>query len=246
MGEPFGAAGVHSTNTAPGRDVPCTAVASPGRPAGVTEAEVKAAPAPTALMATTSTVMASPLMSPSMTQEVADSAVTSTEQVADESPVTDARYDVTGEPFAAGVDHETVARPSPRTTTTPDGASGTPAGTTASETEEDVLVPTLLVALTVNRYDTPLISPRTTQVSGSPATGTATHVSELSDTAVTRNDRMGAPLSEPGVQLTRASRSPRVTATSIGDSGAAAGTTEAEAADDTLSPTAFSAVTVKV
>ena len=60
-----------------------------------------------------------------------------------------------------GAVNEIVACPLPLTATTPVGASGTVAGATELLAEDEILVPTALVAVTVNVYDVPFVSPVT-------------------------------------------------------------------------------------
>ena len=62
-------------------------------------------------------------------------------------------------PLLAGAVNDTVASPLPRVAVTPVGASGTVAGTTEFEVPDDVLVPVLFVAVTVNVYVVPLVKP---------------------------------------------------------------------------------------
>ena len=64
-------------------------------------------------------------------------------------------------PFEAGADHDTTAEESPNTPATPEGTPGTVAGTTAPDATDAEPVPTRFVAVTVNVYDVPLVSPGT-------------------------------------------------------------------------------------
>jgi hypothetical protein len=76
-------------------------------------------------------------------------------------------YNVIPEPpLLAGALKETVAWPFPGVAVTPVGAPGTVAGTTELLVPEEVLVPTELLAVTVNVYVVPFVSPVTT--SGEP------------------------------------------------------------------------------
>ena len=71
------------------------------------------------------------------------------------------------DPPSSGADHDTVAAASPATADTDPGAAGTvaggtvAAGVTASDGDDDTEVPTALVAVTVNVYAVPLVSPVT-------------------------------------------------------------------------------------
>jgi hypothetical protein len=62
-------------------------------------------------------------------------------------------------PLNAGVDHVTVALVSPILAATFVGASGAVAGVTEFEALDAVLVPTALLAVTVNVYVVPLFNP---------------------------------------------------------------------------------------
>ena len=62
-------------------------------------------------------------------------------------------------PFDDGAVNDTVACPLPRTAVTPVGAPGTVAGTIELLVDEGELVPTALVAVTVNVYVVPLVKP---------------------------------------------------------------------------------------
>ena len=64
-------------------------------------------------------------------------------------------------PFDAGAVHETSASVLPPVADTPVGAPGKVAGVTALEAVDAEPVPTLLVAVTVNVYAVPLVSPVT-------------------------------------------------------------------------------------
>ena len=62
-------------------------------------------------------------------------------------------------PLLTGAVKEIVASPFPRTAVTLVGAPGTVAGTTELLVDEGVLVPAAFVAVTVNVYVVPLVSP---------------------------------------------------------------------------------------
>jgi len=68
-----------------------------------------------------------------------------------------------GAPFAAGVVHATATFPVPEVTETPVGALGAPAGVVAADGADSAEVPTPLVAVALNVYSDPLVSPETVQ-----------------------------------------------------------------------------------
>jgi hypothetical protein len=68
-----------------------------------------------------------------------------------------------GAPFAAGAVHATVTFPVPEVTATPVGALGAPAGVIAADGADSAEVPTPLVAVALNVYSEPLVSPETVQ-----------------------------------------------------------------------------------
>ena len=72
-------------------------------------------------------------------------------------------YEVIGAPFAAGAVHATVTFPVPEVTETPVGALGAPAGVVAADGADSAEVPTPLVAVALNVYSDPLVSPETVQ-----------------------------------------------------------------------------------
>ena len=74
-------------------------------------------------------------------------------------------------PVAAGALKTTVAWALPAVALGPVGAPGTVAGVTVFDGPEAAPVPTLLVALTVNVYATPLVSPGTTIGDAAPDAG---------------------------------------------------------------------------
>ena len=76
-------------------------------------------------------------------------------------------------PSDAGADQLTTACASPARAVTPVGAPGAEAalvGTTAFEAAEAALVPTAFVAVTVNVYGVPFVSPVTVALSVEPPT----------------------------------------------------------------------------
>ena len=64
-----------------------------------------------------------------------------------------------GAPFAAGAVHSTVTLPVPEVAVTPVGALGTPAGVTVADGADAAEVPTPFVAVAVNVYSEPFVSP---------------------------------------------------------------------------------------
>jgi hypothetical protein len=148
---------------------------------------------------------------------------------------------VIAEPLLPGAVHETDALPSPAAAVTPVGAVGTPAGVTAVDAALELLVVTLLVAITANVYGVPLVRPLTVQLS---APGVE-QVRPPGD-AVATYWVMALPLFVAAAQPTSAAPSPAVAVTEVGADGAPAGVTEALAALAVLVPIALVAVTVKV
>ena len=65
------------------------------------------------------------------------------------------------DPPLAGAVQLTLAEPLPRTADTPVGEPGTVAGVTDDDGPDSALLPTPLVAWTVNVYPVPLVSPVT-------------------------------------------------------------------------------------
>ena len=71
-------------------------------------------------------------------------------------------YDRIAEPFVAGADHDTVILPVPACAAVPlTGAPGSVAGVNAFDAAEAEPVPVPFVAVTVNVYDVPFVSPVT-------------------------------------------------------------------------------------
>jgi hypothetical protein len=131
-------------------------VGASGTVAGVTELLVAdAVLVPTAFVAVTVKVYDTPFVSPVTV-------------IGDEPPVALIPvFDVTvyvviaEPPFEPGAEKVIVACPSPRVAVPMVGASGTAAGVAEFEALDAVLVPTLFVAVTVNVYAWPLVSPVT-------------------------------------------------------------------------------------
>jgi hypothetical protein len=134
----------------------------------------------------------------------------------------------------------TVACPLPNVAVPIVGASGTVAGTTELETAEAVLVPTAFVAVTVNVYVVPFVSPKT-------VIGDEPPVAVCPPLEVTVYEVIADPPFETGAENeTVASPSPRTAVTLVGASGVVAGVTELLATEAVLVPTALVAVTVNV
>ena len=115
-------------------------------------------------------------------------------------------------------------------------------GTTPFEAPDAMLVPTAFVAVTVNVYSVPLVSPVT-------VIGFVVPVAVIPPGLdVTVYDVIGLPPSDAGaVKSTAAAVLPGTAVTIVGTPGAvAAGVTLLEAADGTLDPAVLTACTVNV
>jgi hypothetical protein len=134
-----------------------------------------------------------------------------------------------------------VAWPFPAVALTPVGAPGTVAGTTELLVPEEVLVPTLLVAVTVNVYVVPFVRPVTTS-GDPPPLAVNPPILEVAVYVVIADP----PLLAGAVNVMVACPFPATAVTPVGAPGTVAGTTEFDALDAVLVPTAFVAVTVKV
>ena len=151
-------------------------------------------------------------------------------------------------PSEAGADQVTVTWPEAAVAVPIAGGSGTVAGVTELEAAEEALVPTALVAVTVKVYDVPLARLVKVKLVVTPsAVGRVVAPDTGGGLAVTLYLVMVLPPSEDGAdQVTVACWFPVVAVPMIGGSGAVAGVTAEEAAETTLVPMAFVAVTVKV
>jgi hypothetical protein len=142
---PFDVGGSKVTVALP-LDVAISVIAgAPGGPTGIVLDDADdAGPVPTAFVAVTDTVYAVPLARPVMV-----SGLVTPEVVA---PPGDALavYDVIGEPFDGGGVNATVSEPLPADTDVMVGAPGGPRGVTGEDGAEGGLLPTALVATTVN------------------------------------------------------------------------------------------------
>jgi hypothetical protein len=155
-----------------------------------------------------------------------------------------AAYDVIALPLFAGAVNVTTICWFPRVTDGCAGASGTVAGTTVSDASDCGLVPTALVAVTVQVYVLPFVSPVTSI--GEPLPLSLPDVPPSLDVHDAANEVMALPLSAPGVNATEIDALPRVTLVMVGGSGTAAGMTGSDGREAVLVPIALVAVTVQV
>ncbi len=119
------------------------------------------------------------------------------------------------------------------------GAKGFPAGVTALEASDVVLVPLALVAVTLKRYESPFVRPVTLQpVAGAVAVHVNVPVVECTEYTV-----IGDPFVVDAVHETVAWPSPPVATTSVGASGFPAGMAVVDVGDGRLVPTALLAMT---
>ena len=119
------------------------------------------------------------------------------------------------------------------------GASGTVAGVTGEDAEEDES-PILFVATTVKVYSVPLVNP--VNVSGDSEPDAVTPPGD----DVTVYEVIAEPPVAGAVQLTVACSFPRVAETDVGASGVVAGVTGSDGEEGAELPTPFLANTVKV
>ena len=143
-------------------------------------------------------------------------------------------------PLFPGAVNVIVACPLPAVAVPIVGASGTVAGAIELDALDGVLVPSAFVAVTVNVYAWPFVSPVT--VSGEPLPVAVSPPTF----EVTVYDVVVEPSLKPGVNVIVAEPLPRTAVTLVGASGTLAGVTEFEALDTVLVPIAFVAVTVNV
>jgi len=126
---------------------------------------------------------------------------------------------------------------------TPLGAPGTADGTATADASEAVLVPALFVAVTVNVYAVPFVRPVTVHVVRVVAPQVAPP-----GAAVTRYPLTAAPPVSAGAVHTTTELEftfePAITV--VGTPGTVAGTTAAEAADNTEPPDTLIAITLNV
>jgi hypothetical protein len=112
---------------------------------------------PSTFVAVTVNVYSTPLRRPEISQEV-DALV----QVSPSGDEVTVYRVIERPPSETGAAHETVTElPVAPTPLTELGAPGAPPGMTASDASEAAPAPTMLVAMTVNVYETPLVRPVT-------------------------------------------------------------------------------------
>jgi hypothetical protein len=213
--------------------VAVTAVGAPGGPIGVTLLEgADDSPVPDALVAVTVNVYDVPLLRPLTVQGDPGQGRLPPDQIT--------VYPVMALPLGFGAAHLTIAVALPAVAVTAAGAPGGPIGVTLLEGADDGPAPDALVAVTVNVYDVPLLSPLTMQ--GDPMQG------RLPPDQITVYPVMALPLGFGAVQLTVAWLLPAVAVTPVGAPGApgAVGVTALDGADAGLDPYEFVAVTVNV
>jgi hypothetical protein len=158
--------------------------------------------------------------------------------------VHEALYDAIALPLSAPGVKATVTVPFPRVTPVMVGGSGTAAGTAGSDGSDAADGPTPLVAVTVQVYVLPLVSPLT--VIADAVSLLLPGAPPSSDEHEALYDVMALPLSFGGVNETTIKWLPRAAVGWGGASGAAAGMTDADAADAGPGPIALLAVTVHV
>ncbi|HET7549055.1 MAG TPA: hypothetical protein VFJ86_14890 [Usitatibacter sp.] len=153
-------------------------------------------------------------------------------------------YDVIAEPpLLAGAVKVTAACALPPVAVPMVGAPGSVAGVTLLEAADGALVPTALVAVTVNVYAVPLVRPLTViDVHG------AAHVPviPLGEEVAVYDVIAEPPLLAGAVKFTVACALPAVAMPMVGAPGTVTGVTLLEAAEGALAPTALFAVTVNV
>lgn len=142
--------------------------------------------------------------------------------------------------------HDTSALRSPRVAEGEVGASGAFAGVNADDADDANESPMEFVALTVNVYAVPFVSPVTTQVSGLGVTPTIVEQVRPPGFDVTVYALTGEPLDELACHDRVTCVSPRVPMTVVGAVGTPAGVTALEAPDAVEVPAALVAVTVNV
>ena len=146
-------------------------------------------------------------------------------------------------PFETGAAHDTTddafAAPVALTAV---GAPGTIDGTTAADATDAALVPDTFVAVTLNRYEVPLVRPVTVH-----DVVADEHVNEPG-AEITVYEPIEAPPFETGAahDTTDDAFAAPVAPTEVGAPGTIDGTTDAELIDAALVPDAFVAVTVNV
>jgi hypothetical protein len=155
-----------------------------------------------------------------------------------------AEYPVIGLPPSNGATNETVSCALPATTVGCAGGSGTRLGMTTAEAGETALVPFAFVAVIVQVYDFPFVSPETTIGEAAPVAEPA--VPEFEDVHETEYEVIARPPSNGATNTTVTWPLPAPTVGAAGAVGTVLGMTAAEAADAAPGPFAFVAVTVQV
>jgi hypothetical protein len=212
---PLLAGAVHDTTAEALPAIAVTAIGDPGTVRGVTATlGDEAGEVPAALVAVAVNVYAVPLVSPVSVAEVAMIVVAL-------APPGDAVtvYPVTGEPpLLAGAVHDTTAWVFPPVAITAIGDPGTVPGVTATLGDEAGEVPAALVAVTVNVYAVPLVSPVTVAVVAPAVRALAPPGDAVTVYPVTAEP----PLLAGAVQLTTAETLPAAADTPVGAPGAVA------------------------
>jgi hypothetical protein len=216
-------------------------VGAPGIVAGVTLFEAAdAGPVPTPFVAVTVNAYAVPLASPVTVMVVQGAAHVAVNEPGDDVAV----YEVIAEPpLLAGAVKATLAWALPAVAMPIVGAPGAPSGTTPFEEAEGVPVPAALVAVTVNVYEVPFVSPSTVI-----ALHGAMHVPVMPPgEEVAVYEVIAAPPSLAGaVKSTVACALPGDAMPIVGAPGTVAGVAPFDAADAGPVPIAFVAVTLNV
>jgi hypothetical protein len=141
--------------------------------------------------------------------------------------------------------HRTEAAVEDGVASTPVGASGAPAGSTAFDATEGLELPARLVATTVKVEERPLTSPVITQDrAGAPINALVVHCLAGSSTEVTVYPVTAAPLAAAVDHDTVARASPATAVIVSGAVGTAAGTTAGEGSETADAPDALLATTV--
>ena len=148
-------------------------------------------------------------------------------------------------PSLAGAVHDTVADPFEATADTPVGAPGTTAaGVTDAEALDAALLPTLLLAFTVNVYPVPFERPETRQLVVLPFA--VVHVKEPGELVTVYEVMLAPPVLLGAAQDTVADPFELTAVTLIGAPGTVAGVTDADALEAALVPALLLALTVNV
>ena len=144
-------------------------------------------------------------------------------------------------PSETGAFQKSATEPFPGVAVTMSGLPGRPAGVTGSEGSDAGPAPAPFVALTVNVYATPLVSPVTVMVVIPVVVAVMPSGLESTVYPVT-----GSAFAAGAVQLTVALPSPRTAVTPVGFPGTVPTRTGADASDGGPSPAALVAMTTNV